>query len=126
MSPSDPSVNSTEWAGKSFTNTKQDQTFRIAFQNVNSLGATQYTHNIQELATTQHELQIDYVGITEHCLNLSQPKILNNVKTSLNRHFLGQYSIQMNSPSTDTVSPHLPGGTAALLLLRRNRISPTR
>lgn len=116
MSNNDLSVGTTEWAGTSITNSKEDNTFRIAFQNVNSLGTSQYTHNIQEIATTQQELQIDYVGITEHCLNLSQPKIRNTIQKSLNRHFLGQFALQMNSSTMNTVSPYLPGGTAALIM----------
>lgn len=116
MSPTTSSVSTTEWAGSIFTSTKEDNTFRIAFQNTNSLGSNQYHHNIQEFASTQQQLQIDYAGITEHCLNINQPKVLNNIQKSLNRHHRGQYAIQMNSANMNTVTPYLPGGTAALLM----------
>lgn len=116
MASNDLSVNTTNWAGTRFTNFKEDHTFRIAFQNVNGLGTYQYPHNVQELVTTQQELQIDYVGITEHCLNMSQHQIRNNIHKSLNQYFRGQFALQMNSTNMITLSPYLPGGTAALLL----------
>jgi hypothetical protein len=95
---------------------RQDKTFRLAFQNVNSLGSSNYSHSIQEFAETQLRLQIDLAGLTEHCLNVSQPKVLNTIQKSLNRHHRGQYAIQMNSADLTTTSPYLPGGTASLLL----------
>jgi hypothetical protein len=125
MSSTASSVGATEWAGSSFSNFKEEQTFRLAFQNVNSLGTNQYEHNIQEFATTQQELQIDFAGITEHCLNTSQLKVLNTIHKSLNRHFRGQYVMQMNSASLDTISPYLPGGTANLIIGEHlSRIDP--
>jgi hypothetical protein len=110
------SVDSTNWAGDSFSNCKEENTFRLIFQNINSLGTTQYAHNIQEIATTQKELQIDYAGITEHSLNVSQPKVLNTIQKALNYHFRGQHAIQMNSANMETISSYLPGGTASLII----------
>jgi hypothetical protein len=95
---------------------KADNIFRVAFQNVNSFGATHYQHNLQEFAATQQELQIDFIGITEHCLNASQPKVLNNITKTLNRDFRGGDIIQMNSSTIETLSPYLPGGTASILM----------
>jgi hypothetical protein len=67
MSSTASSVSTIEWAGSPFSTTKEDNTFRIVFQNVNSLGAKQYHHTIQELAETQRQLQIDFAGlITEN------------------------------------------------------------
>jgi hypothetical protein len=97
MSSRGTSVDGTDWAGSTFTNNKPEHTFRILYQNINSLGTSQYHHNIQELAVTQQELQVDLAGFTEHCLNVTQPRILNSIRQSLNRQFLGQYVIQMNS-----------------------------
>jgi hypothetical protein len=125
MSHTALSVNGTEWAGSTFTSSIEAHTFRIAFQNVNSLGTSQYHHNIQDIAMSQHELQIDLIGITEHCLNTSQPKVLNTIQRSLNQHFRGQYVIQMNSSSIETSTPYLPGGTASLLIGEQiTRIDP--
>lgn len=116
MSTSDPSANSNEWVGSTFSSTKEANTFRVLFQNVNSFGATQYQHNIQEFANAQDILQVDFAGITEHCLNISQPKILNSIQQSLNKFYRGQYAIQFNSADIQTLSTYLPGGTAALII----------
>jgi hypothetical protein len=116
MSSRNFSIDGTEWAGSTFTNHKPENTFRIIYQNINSLGASQYHHNIQELAVTQQELQIDLAGLTEHCLNTTQPRIINSIRQSLNRQFLGQYVIQMNFAQVETLTPYLPGGTASLLI----------
>jgi hypothetical protein len=116
MSSRGTSVDGTDWAGSPFTNNKPEHTFRILYHNINSLGTSQYHHNIQELVVTQQELQVDLAGFTEHCLNATQPLILNSIRQSLNRQFLGQYVIQMNSAQVDTLTPYLPGGTASLLI----------
>jgi type IV secretory pathway VirB10-like protein len=96
-STSDHPANDNAWMGSTFSSTKEANTFRVLFQNVNSFGTTQYQHNILEFANSQDTLQVDFAGITEHCLNISQPRVLNSIQQSLNKFYRGQYAIQFNS-----------------------------
>jgi hypothetical protein len=104
------------WIGSTITPDSSSHTFRIAFNNVNSLGAHTYSHSIQQLAETQSTLSVDCLGITEHCLNVSQPRVRNTLSQSLKRDFLGRHILQIDSSNLQTLSPYLPGGTAILVV----------
>jgi hypothetical protein len=116
MSPNTSSEPAYTWIGHILAEDKPINTFRITFNNINSLGAHQYHHTIQQIAETQQSLGIDYLGMTEHCLNTTQPNVMRTIQNSLRRHHLGRYILQMNSSETQTATPYLPGGTAALLM----------
>lgn len=117
MSPWECSAAMNSWIGSPApNNNKLPNTFRLVFNNINSLGAHQFSHLIQQLAATQSMLDIDFLGFTEHCLNISQPRTRSTLTKSLNQHFLGTHAYQFDSSKLQTISPYLPGGTALVLL----------
>jgi hypothetical protein len=117
MSSQDTSAALNQWIGTAIDTTNSPpNTFRLAFNNVNSLGAHTYSQTIQQLADTQSNFAIDILGITEHCLNVNQPRVRNNLSRGLNQDFLGQHSLQIDCSNLQTVSPYLPGGTAILVI----------
>ncbi len=116
MSAQDTSAAQNSWMGSSMPTEKGADTFRLAYNNINSIGTHHYGHSIQQLAETQSQLDIDVLGFTEHCLNIGQPRVRRNLSISLNQAFLGQHSLQIDSSNLQTLSPYLPGGTAMLSL----------
>lgn len=107
---------SNDWMGSPVSSAKPPNTFRLAYNNINSLGSTQYSFSIQQLAATQATLDVDYFGMTEHCLNIGQPRVRSTLTKSLNRDYLGQHVLQIDSANMQTLSPYLPGGTGILLV----------
>lgn len=52
------------WIGDIPPSDKPDNTFRITYNNINSLGP-RYSEQLLHLHASQHALGIDYLGITE-------------------------------------------------------------
>lgn len=127
--PAPPLINPGDdqcWIGGHSPIESPSNTFRVVFNNVNSLGSHHYRTKIQELANTQQYLDIDYLGITEHCLNANQHEVVQNLRKSLQLYNYGHYILQINSGQMCTNTPYLPGGTAALVMGHTiGRIEPT-
>lgn len=104
------------WIGDTFSEDKQPQTLRIAFQNLNGLGSQHYTQNLALLANEQADLAIDILGMTEHCINIHHQDTLKNIHQTIRQTITEKSTIQIDASKSPTTQRYLPGGTATLLL----------
>jgi len=110
------SYDTNQWIGDRFDNDKPTNTVRIAFQNLNGLGTTQYQQHISLIANEQVSLDIDILGMTEHCINVSHKDTLKNLHNAIRNTTKEKTTLQINSSNSKTTQRFLPGGTATLLI----------
>ena len=112
----DPSLATYQWVGDAFSEDKPTKTLRLAFQNLNGLGSTQYKNQISLLANEQVTLDIDILGMTEHCVNIRHQDTLKNLQQAIRSTTYEKTTLQINASESPTNQRYLPGGTALMLI----------
>ena len=112
----DPSLATNQWVGDAFSEDKPTKTLRLAFQNLNGLGSTQYKNQISLLANEQVTLDIDILGMTEHCVNIRHQDTLKNLQQAIRSTTYEKTTLQINASESPTNQRYLPGGTALMLI----------
>ena len=90
-------------------NDKQDNTFRILFNNVNGLQLDDAGGKFQVLTATAEDLKVDFVGIAETNIDntkLSVRRIIHNTT----KKFHQQYKLTMSGTSFSYKTYYKPGG----------------
>jgi hypothetical protein len=84
-----------KWQGDEIPMNKDKEHTRIMFHNVNGL-SVKGTKGIDAFAHEQTTLQVDIQCFSEHCLDTTKFQITHTTHDILQRHYPGQYSIQLH------------------------------
>ena len=104
-----------DWKGNNLSTSKDVNTTRLMFHNVNGMSLT----GIDGLDMFIHEqttLDVDIQGISEHCLDTSKFQVHQDAQDILQRQYHGQSMLQLNSSQESALNVYKPGGTGFLAL----------
>ena len=105
----------TTWQGDDLSSSKDHNTTRIQFHNVNGI-SLRGPEGLDMFVNEQISLNIDIQGITEHCLDTTKFPVYQTARETVRQQAQGLSLLALTSSQESAINLYKPGGTGFLLL----------